>query len=234
MRDFLGNLIARHTDAAPQIKPRLPSMFEPEDSHGGLDLAIEEKEATTPEEIETLRQPPRAAQPVGPSAVGGLDLAIEEEATTPEETETLRQPPRAAQPAGPPRVTERVRPIALPVLTVPAGEEKPSVKAGLNKPVFSLSPRETPTLPPPSQGGGEEGVKETNSTSNPRTLTLSQRERGINEGFPKPSAIPIAPVMGRLCHAPQKESTERTPSNPKATAEERPSVKKVSVYNGFC
>ena len=141
MRDFLDNLIDRHADVAPQIKPRLPSIFEPAVSRGGL------------------------------------DLALKEEATTPEETETLRQPPRAAQPVGLPAVAEPVRPIAAPALTVPVEEEKPSVKVGLNKPVFFLSPQETPTLPPSSQGGSEERV------------------RGLNQGLLKPSAALIVPVI---------------------------------------
>lgn len=174
MRDFLDNLIERHVDVAPQIMPRLPSMFEAEVSHGGLDLAIEEKEVTTPEETETLRQPPQTAQPVSPSTVA-----------------------------------EQLRLIASPAPTVPVEEEKPSVKVGLNKPVFFLSPRETPALPPPSQGGSEEGV----------------REPGLNERFPKPSATLLAPVMGRVRHAHQEERMEHTSPNLKATAKEQPPVK---------
>jgi hypothetical protein len=173
MRDFLDNLIDRHADVAPQIKPRLPSIFEPAVSRGGL------------------------------------DLAVKEEATPPGETETLRQPPRAAQPVGLPTVAEPVRPIASPAPTVPVEEEKPSVKVGLNKPVFSLSPRETPTLPPPLQRVSEE----------------SAREPGLNEGFPKPSVTLIAPVMGRVRHAHQEERMEHTSPNLKATAKEQPPVK---------
>ena len=68
-------------------------------------------------------------------------------------------------------------------------------------------------------------MREVNSTSDPLTLTLSQRERGFNQGFLKPSATRIAPVMGRVSRAHQAESTERTPSDPKAAAEDQSPVK---------
>lgn len=68
MRNFLDNLIDRYMNAAPQITPRLPSIFESETSHSRLDLMVKE-EATTLEETETLRQPPRAVQPVGQATI---------------------------------------------------------------------------------------------------------------------------------------------------------------------
>jgi len=54
MRDFLDNLIDRHVDAAPQIMPRLPSIFEPEVSHGGLDVAVPDSNAPEMEETDIL------------------------------------------------------------------------------------------------------------------------------------------------------------------------------------
>jgi len=54
MRDFLDNLIDRHADVAPQIKPRLPSIFEPEVSHGGLDVAAPDNNAPAIEETDIL------------------------------------------------------------------------------------------------------------------------------------------------------------------------------------
>lgn len=68
MRDFLDNLLDQHSDAAPRIMPRLPSLFEPEVSRSGLDLAVKE-EAATPEGTDILQQPFRVVQPVGPAAV---------------------------------------------------------------------------------------------------------------------------------------------------------------------
>lgn len=68
MSDFLDNLFDRHSDAMPQITPRLASIFEPEVSRSGLDLAVKE-EAATPEETDIPQQPSRTAQPVGLPAV---------------------------------------------------------------------------------------------------------------------------------------------------------------------
>ncbi|HWQ68350.1 MAG TPA: hypothetical protein VN494_00105 [Patescibacteria group bacterium] len=173
MSDFLDNLFDRHSDAMPQITPRLPSIFEPEVSRSGL------------------------------------DLAVKEEAATPEETDILRQPSPAAQPVGLPTVAEPVRPIVSPAPTVPVEEENPSVKVGLNKPVFPRSPLETPTLPPPSQGGDEERA----------------REPGLDERFPQPFATLIAPLRGRVRHARQEERIQHRSPTLKATAREQLSVK---------
>lgn len=189
MRDFLDNLIDRHADGPPQIKPRLPSIFEPEVSPGGLDIIVPDSNAPEIEETDIL-----------PSS-------------------------QVTIPTASPTVVESVQPKAARAPTVPAREEKPSIKAGLNESVFSLSPRETPTLPPPSQGGGEEGVRETNSPSDPLTLTLSQRERGFNQKFLRPSATLIAPVMGRVRHAHQQKPREHTSPNPQAAAEDQSPVK---------
>ena len=141
MRDFLDNLIDRHVDAAPQIMPRLPSIFEPEVSHGGLNVTVPDNSVPELEETDVLP----AAQVTIPTAS--------------------------------PTAVKSVQPKATPAPTVPAREERPSVKEGLNKPAYSLTPRETPTLPSPSQGRGEEGV------------------RGLNQGLLKPSATLIAPVV---------------------------------------
>ena len=204
MRDFLDNLIDRHADVAPQIKPRLPSIFEPAVSRGGLDLALKE-EATTPEETETLRQPPRAAQPVGlpvvaepvrPIASPAPTVPVEEE--KPSVKVGLNKPAfflSQREPGLNERFPEPPATLIAPVMggvrhanqeermehTSPnlkaTEKEQPSVKVGLNKPVFFLSPQETPTLPPSSQGGSEERV------------------RGLNQGLLKPSAALIVPVI---------------------------------------
>ena len=217
MRDFLDNLIDRHADVAPQIKPRLPSIFEPAVSRGGLDLAVKE-EATTPEETETLRQPPRAAQPVGlptvaepvrPIASPAPTVPVEEEKPSvkvglnkpvfslsqrePELNETFPEP--SATLIAP--VMGRVRHAhqeermehTSPNLKATA-KEQPPVKESLNRPVFSLSPRETPTLPPPLQGRSEKGV------------------RGLNQGLVNPSTPLIAPVI------PSMAGPERPVSRP--------------------
>jgi hypothetical protein len=157
MKDFLDNLIERHMDAAPQIVPRLPSIFEPEVPHTELDVA---------------------------------DLRTEE-------TEI----PSSAQitiPTASPTAIEPMQQKAAPAPTAPAREGKPSVKAGLHESVFSLSPREIPTLAPFSQGGGEEGIR---------------GERGLNE------------VIGRVRLAHHKEHTDHAPLNPKVTAEDQSPVK---------
>ena len=63
-------------------------------------------------------------------------------------------------------------------------EDQSPVKGGLKEPVFSFSPREII------------GPRETNSTSDPRTL--SRREGGVNHGLLKPSTHLIAPVIPSL------------------------------------
>jgi hypothetical protein len=181
MRDFLDNLIERHVDVAPQIKPRLPSIFEPEVPQGGLDVAAPDSNVPEIEEM-VSGGPPVRREEIALSHVAATDPS--------------------------PTVIQAMQPRAASAPTVPARKEKPSVKAGLDESVFSLSRRETPTLPPPSQGGSEEGV------------------RGLNEGFPKSSvATLIAPVMGRVRHAHQEERMEHSSPNPQATAEDQPSVK---------
>lgn len=178
MRDYLDSLIERHTDGAPEIKPRLPSMFESEVSHGGWDVAVRDDRAIEMDETH-------------PSA---LSMRIAE-----------RIPPHSD-------TTTRAVADAAPGPTMPATQGSPSIKTGLNEPVCSLPPRETPTLPSPSQGEGEEGV------------------RALNEGFPTSSAATlVAPVMGRVRHAHQdahqETRTEHTSPNPQITTQRQPLVK---------
>lgn len=231
MRDFLDNLIDRHMNATPQIMPRLPSIFEPEVSHGGLDLASHDDNFTEVEKILSPRPPVR----------------MEEKEPSPVETSMPRSSAQATKPAISPAVTEPAQLVAAPVVswrqaahpqevtvtnrldssvptqeedrglnissaqTVPIREEErvadihPAQAAASReqigrvrrarqedrmepispmtdtstqeRPSVSLSPRETPTLPRPSQGGGEGAV------------------RGRNQEFLKPSATLIAPVI---------------------------------------
>lgn len=86
MSDFLDNLIDRHMNAAPEIMPRLPSIFEPETSDSGFDLTVKE-EATVPGETGTLRQPPRAAQPVDQPTIAEPVRSIIPDPTVPIEQE---------------------------------------------------------------------------------------------------------------------------------------------------
>jgi hypothetical protein len=53
MRDFLDSLIDRHFDAAPQIRPRLPSLFEPEIPQSSTNFGVsgESGIAVQPEEF---------------------------------------------------------------------------------------------------------------------------------------------------------------------------------------
>ena len=50
MRDFLDNFLDRHSDAAPQIMPSLPSLFEPEATRGGLNAVIRDTNVQGSEE----------------------------------------------------------------------------------------------------------------------------------------------------------------------------------------
>jgi hypothetical protein len=258
MRDFLDNLIDRHLDTAPQIKPRLPSMFEPEVFQGGLDVAAPDN--NVPEIEETFSGPSVRTKKIAPSHVEPMDPPPFAQVTIPTTSTTVIQAiqPKAAPVVGwhqqtrPPEATVNEGPKPSvpqkeesrgsknpPVPIVPAREEKAAIDSypiqtassrelmgrvrhahqqkptehtfpnphataeeqpsiieeGLTKPVFSLSPRKTPTLPLPSQGGGEEGVREANSTSNPFTLTTSRRERGLSQGLLKPPATLIAPAI---------------------------------------
>jgi hypothetical protein len=142
MRDFLDNLIDRHGDVAPQIQPRLPSIFEPGVSHGGLNLAVEE-EATTREEIETLRQPPSAAQPVGPPTVAKpVRPSVSPAPTVPVEEE---QPSVKASLNGP---VLPLSPREIPTLPPPLQGRSEKGVRGLNQEFLKPStPLITPVIP---------------------------------------------------------------------------------------
>ncbi|MGH8611952.1 MAG: hypothetical protein ACREYF_07890 [Gammaproteobacteria bacterium] len=275
MRDFLDNLIDRHADVAPQIKPRLPSIFEPGVSRGRLDVVVPDSNA--PEIEETVPGPSVRTNKVAPSHVEPMDPPPFAQVTTPTTSATVIQamqpkaasvvgwhqqirPPEATVNEGPkpavPQKEESWRRKNAPVPVVPArkeeaatnsypiqtatsrellgrvrhahqqkprehtfpnlqatAEEQTSVTDPVNRPVFALSPRE------------RAGVRELNSTSDALTLTLSERERGLNEGFPKSSAATlIAPVMGRVRHAHREKGIEPTSPITDATAEEQTSV----------
>ena len=197
MTDFLDMLIGRHMDAAPQIVPRLPSIFEPEIPRCGLNVAVPDN--NVPEIEETISGPSVRTKTIPPSHVERMD------------------PPPVAQVAIPtassPATVKSVQPKAMRAPTVPAREETRSVKTGMNESVFSVAPRE------------RAGVREANSTSDSPTLPLSKRERGLNKAFATSSAIPGAPAMGMVRRAHQEEYMERTPPNPQTTPVEQPPVK---------
>lgn len=65
MKNFPDNLITRHLDVEPQIKPRLPSVFEPETQHGGLGVIALGNNA--PEIEETLFNPSVRAEEGAPT-----------------------------------------------------------------------------------------------------------------------------------------------------------------------
>lgn len=73
MSDFLDNLLDRHSEAMPQIVPRLPSLFEPEIDGGGLSPAVfdsrihEMEEPAAPHPLEVVRPTvaDAATDPVG-------------------------------------------------------------------------------------------------------------------------------------------------------------------------
>jgi hypothetical protein len=250
MRDFLDNLVDRHLDATPQIKPRLPSIFEPEISHGGLNMAVHDDSALEIEETNfpgplvrmKERVPSHSETTKSPFSEQGITSTASRTAIEPVQPTTApvvgwhqqKRPPEAMVNEGPkkPSVPQKEEGRGMkisPAQTVPAreeqqaadihltqrassreqmgrvrhahreermeptfpitdatAEEQTSVREGLNKPAFSLSPRERAR------------VTDVNSTSDPLTLTFSQRERGHNQGLLKPSATLIAPVIPAL------------------------------------
>lgn len=60
MRDFLDNLLDRHSDAPPQIMPRLPSLFEPEAVRDGVHTAVFDTDLPEIEETTVRRSPQHA------------------------------------------------------------------------------------------------------------------------------------------------------------------------------
>lgn len=76
MSDFLDNLIDRHSDAMPQIMPRLPSLFEPEVTRGGWNAAVPDNNVP---EMEETNVPP-STQIVGPTDLGAVIEPIQHKA----------------------------------------------------------------------------------------------------------------------------------------------------------
>lgn len=176
MSDFLDNLIDRHSDAMPQIMPRLPSLFEPEVTRGGWNAAVPDNNVP---EMEETNVPP-STQIVGPTDLGA--------------------------------VIEPIQHKAAPAPPVPANEERPSAKAVLSEPVFSLLLQET-SRPSPFLHRDEEGVREVDATMEPLTPTLSSSP-----------ATPFSPTVGRVRHAHQQMRLEHKSPDFEATTEEHTSV----------
>lgn len=84
MSDFLDNLLDRHSDAMPQIVPRLPSLFEPEIDGGGLSAAVcdshvhemEEPAAPRPPEVVGPTVADAVTDPVGYEAEAALLVPV--------------------------------------------------------------------------------------------------------------------------------------------------------------
>lgn len=72
MSDFLDNLIARHVDGVPQIKPRLPSVFEPEVSRGRSDVVAFDNSTAEMEETDFLPSAQVTIPTASPTVVESL------------------------------------------------------------------------------------------------------------------------------------------------------------------
>ncbi len=169
MSDFLDNLILRHVDATPQIMPRLPSIFEPEVTRGGLNVAVPDKNILEIEET-----------------VYGFPVRMKE--SVPSHVEAMDPPPstQVAIPTALPTTIEPVQQRAAPALTVPANEEKPSAKAVLSESAFFLPHREAPSVPPPPQGRGEEGTAATPIAPVTGRVCRARQEERMEHTAPNP------------------------------------------------
>lgn len=78
MRDFLDNLIHRHTDVTPQIMPRLLSLFEPEVTRGGLNAGAPDNNVLEMEETVFTRPSGRTNQTAPSHREPGASLPIAE------------------------------------------------------------------------------------------------------------------------------------------------------------
>lgn len=215
MRDFLDNLIDRHLDAAPQIKPRLPSMFEPEISQGGLDVAAPDNYA--PEMENTVSRPSVRTEKIAPPHGGTMDPPPFAHITTPATPATAIQ---AKQPKADP-VTGWHQQIRSPEATVNEGPmpfvpRKEESRGSKNPPVPIVPARkeETATGSYPVQTATSTELmgrvrhahkqKPTEHTSpNPRATA-----DGLTQGLLNPSATLIAPLI------PSPAGQERSISQP--------------------
>jgi hypothetical protein len=124
MMDYLDALIDRHMNAAPQIIPRLPSIYEPEVSHGGWDFAASE-----------------SAPEMEASVFAGPIVPMKETARTQVEPTEFQPSTIPTTQVGSPAAVEPMQENAGPGFVTPAAEEKSSVTAGLHEPESSFSPK---------------------------------------------------------------------------------------------
>jgi len=91
MRDFLDSVIDRHYDATPQIKPRLPSLFEPEPPQSGTDFGVSGESGIAVQQEEFF---------VGPST------KLKETAAMPAQSVKASNSTQLTRPPGPPEAEE--------------------------------------------------------------------------------------------------------------------------------
>jgi hypothetical protein len=96
MKNYLGNLIARHTNKAEVLQPRLASRFEPQSSV--LQSDVREPETAEVEVVETFAAGPDAAATEYPLAAPKIEKRVESPAVQPS-----RLPETIFESSGPPQ-----------------------------------------------------------------------------------------------------------------------------------
>jgi hypothetical protein len=204
MRDYLDSLIDRHLDAAPQIKPRLPSMFEPENFQGGLDVAATDN--NTPEMEETVSGPSVRTK-IAPSHVEPMDPPRVAHIATPKTPATVQAMQAKADPI--PGWHPQTRP---PESMVNEGQ-KPSVlqkdesRRRKNPPVPIVPARkeEAATGSYPVKTASSKELMGRAHHPNPRSTA-----DGLTQGLLHPSATLIAPLIPALA-GPERSNSKPEP-----------------------
>jgi hypothetical protein len=237
MMDFLDALIDRHMNAAPQIIPRLPSIYESEVSHGGWDVAV-----------------PIDASEVEETVYAGPVVPMKETARKHVDATDFQPSTLPSTPVGSPTAVEPMQEKAGPGLVAPDAEEKPSVKAGLHEPGFSFSVRakafdaglpkslSDTQIVPVMAGAHHESQEERKEHASPHREAVSEErafvngaradnnsptEKGVNAGPTETSAADlIAPLTIKVRHVRQDERVKQGAPYPKAQADDRPFLKK--------
>lgn len=122
MMDYLDALINRHLKAAPQIIPRLPSIYESEVSHGGWEDAAPDNGSEMQETV--------LAEPIVP---------VKENARERVEPTDFEPSPIPITPVAAP--AEPMQENGVPSRAAPAAEEKPAVETVPHEPASSRSPQ---------------------------------------------------------------------------------------------
>lgn len=165
MRDFLDNLLDQHSDAAPRIMPRLPSLFEPEATRGGRNALIRNTNAQGIEETGGLPTTPIAES---------TDLAT---AIEPIQQKAAPAPPVPAneeQPATKAILNESVFSVSLRGLS----EASPDLGRDQDGMRATRSPSEPPTLTlSEALGGSDEAPPDPSSTVTPASPIVGRVHR---------------------------------------------------------